>query len=733
MTANPWLLPGPGRVPDLNIVRQALSLLADPSAGIQVTCAPAWSFATFAGAEGIEGAAAWVAAHGDSQGIYYALNPVDVALPTRCKNADALRRRWLLIDVDRVKTDDNKHLSADHREHADALRLAEEVREHLHGLGWPDPGLHLDSGNGAHLLYRIDWPNDQESQKAIAAFLKGLAAQFDGPRGELDRSVHDARRVSKLPGTWARKGPSSAERPHRMAAILGHDSDPGLVSMDMVRIATPNFKEATPTTLRPVPQARTPWVLVPPSSEDTAEKAWARQALAGECERMRSAKPGSLNSQLFRSAAALGNLISGGLLYHEDVVDALLEVGEQAGCDNPKKDRATVERGIEVGKLTPRKPQPRQQMMQSQPPPSVVQPAPQADRKGHPVAQDAISRAAGIATSGTPLIVPLPTIMSSHYPEPRYAVQGIVSEGLNLLVGKPKLGKSWLALNLAITIAAGGVALGNVPVTAGPVLYLALEDRFRRVQSRSKMVLGGLAMEASEGLHVAVDWPRLDAGGLDYLCDWIEGQGCTEEDGKRMSAARLIIIDVWAKFRPIQNGSRASAYDVDYAHMTALKNVLDYYGTSALVLHHTRKAAAADAMDEVSGTAGIAGCADGVAVLTRARMQEGAEMEAELLVMPRDHEEQKLALVVDQKTWVWTSQGKTSDRAEGKVTGAVLRVMAANAGLTLSTRTIMDSLQAEPKPSLSYLRNVLGRLTDGDKIERVRDGYYRLPVTESPF
>lgn len=726
----------------MEMVRQALSLLADPAAGVQLTCMPSWAWGTFPGAgEGIDHAAEWVSSHGDAQGIYYALNPVSVGLETRCKNSDALGRRWLLIDVDRVKTAEDKDFSASAKEHADALGLAEEVREHLHGLGWPDPGFHLDSGNGAHLLYRIDWPNDPESQKVLSAFLKGLAVQFDGPRGELDRAVHDARRISKLPGTWARKGPSTADRPHRMARILSMDAEAVTVPLDLVRQSTPTKSAGEKAEAAPVRVERSPWVLVPVAVEESAELAWARQALASECNRMRSARPGSLNTQLYKSGAAMGNIVASGLLGREEVIEAILEAGAEAGCDNPKKDRATVERGIDEGMKTPRKPEPDPATKNAQPAKQTKQAARDANgpaaaaRYRHPVAAEAMARAAGLDSRLVPVTTSLPTVMNSTYPEPRYAVQGIVSEGLNILVGKPKLGKSWLALNLGITIAAGGVALGGVPVATGPVLYLALEDRLRRLQSRSKMVLGGLVMDPPDDLDVSVEWPRLDAGGLDHICEWIEGKGFTGEGDNRAAVAKLVIIDVWAKFRPVEQNSRASAYDTDYAHMAALKGVLDHYGTSALILHHTRKAAAADAMDEVSGTAGIAGAADGVLVLTRTRHQEpqNGEMEAELLVMPRDHEEQKLALAVDQKTWVWTSQGKTSERSEGKLGAAIMKVMEANAGLTISTRTIMDAIQMDPKPSMDSLRKVLSRLVERDVLSRPRDGHYRRPLTETPF
>ena len=106
-------------------------------------------------------------------------------------------------------------------------------------------------------------------------------------------------------------------------------------------------------------------------------------------------------------------------------------------------------------------------------------------------------------------------LMREELPPVRWAVPGILPEGLSLLAGKPKLGKSWLALGLAVAKASGGLALGKIPVDRGGVLYLALEDNRRRLQNRLRKVLGGDA--APEGLHIATEWARVDEGGADAL------------------------------------------------------------------------------------------------------------------------------------------------------------------------------------------------------------------------
>jgi hypothetical protein len=162
-----------------------------------------------------------------SEGVYFTLNPVDPALKARCANRtqeaeqgfsaadkDITRRRRLLLDADPVRP---KGISATDAEKARALEAARAVAEYLRGLGWPHPIL-ADSGNGYHLLYRIDLP--AEDGGLVKRVLAALAARFNTPAVKIDTSVFNPARITKLYGTLARKGDSIPERPHRRSAIL---------------------------------------------------------------------------------------------------------------------------------------------------------------------------------------------------------------------------------------------------------------------------------------------------------------------------------------------------------------------------------------------------------------------------------------------------------------------------------------------------------------------------------
>lgn len=225
-------------------------------------------------------------------------------------------------------------------------------------------------------------------------------------------------------------------------------------------------------------------------------------------------------------------------------------------------------------------------------------------------------------------------LMGMTFPEPRWAVDGIIPEGLSLLVGSPKVGKSWLSLNIAAAVGSGGRALGKIQVVHGDALYLALEDPQRRLQQRLGLVLEG--GPAPTRLTFDTSWPLLHDGGIDALDLWL-----TENPG-----ARIVVVDVLARVRGGAS-SHEPRYDQDYRAMIGLKALADKHSIAVVVVHHTRKAVAEDYLDAVSGTQGLAGAADSVLVLARTR--GGAD--ATLSITGRDVEETAYAMSLVSGRW----------------------------------------------------------------------------------
>lgn len=369
MSSSIWELTATGPhlgAPDLDQVRLALEILADPGQGVQLQAAPAWAYQTFAAADR-EAAVEWVRRRGDAAGVYYALNPVRPDLAERVRVPDVLSRRWFLIDVDRKKGEADKDLSATDAEHDAARRLACDVHEYLTGhKGWPGPLL-VDSGNGYHLLYRLDLPNSAFVRVLLRQALRHLAERFDGERGSIGTECHDARRVAKLPGTWARRGPATVARPHRLCKLLWVPNELLCVTAEQLQALTGTPAPAA-NGLAPAPSvnghngasgnghAPSPFEL---RATAAGADGYAQSAVDREAGKVLLAPGGQRNNTLNTAAYNLGQLVAGGALDRLRVEEALAEAARRAGlADDPgcgeQGIKATIRSGIEAGMAQPR-------------------------------------------------------------------------------------------------------------------------------------------------------------------------------------------------------------------------------------------------------------------------------------------------------------------------------------------------------------------------------------------
>ena len=250
-------------------------------------------------------------------------------------------------------------------------------------------------------------------------------------------------------------------------------------------------------------------------------------------------------------------------------------------------------------------------------------------------------------------------LMSWELPPPRWAVPDILPEGVTFLAGKPKLGKSWLSLGLGVAIASGGVALGKVPVEAGEVLYLALEDNARRLQRRLRKVLQGGPVPPR--LHISTDWPRAGEGGVEALDGFLRQHPDT----------RLVVVDTLARFKPRATGRR-SQYDEDRDSVDPLAPLVAEHGVAVLLVHHLREMEGDDPLDMISGGAGLTGGVDGALVLKRQRGQA----DAYLHVDGRDIEQSaELALTWDANLAAWTLAGDADEYRTSRARADILRAL----------------------------------------------------------
>jgi hypothetical protein len=211
----------------------------------------------------------------------------------------------------------------------------------------------------------------------------------------------------------------------------------------------------------------------------------------------------------------------------------------------------------------------------------------------------------------------------------------IPSVGLTLICSKPKVGKSWLLLSTCLSV-------------TDAVLYLALEDGQRRMQSRHVKLLP-FGSEWPEHIFLTNKWRRADQGGLNDIREWVEEMRAA---GRKVA---FIAVDVLMKIRPRAIKAK-SAYEADYDALVGLQELATDLDVAIIVTHHARKAEAEDLIDKVSGTAGLAGATDTIIVIE----QRGNNYIFD--VRGRDVTADQLAATFDKSTCRWTFLGSASVR-----------------------------------------------------------------------
>ena len=225
--------------------------------------------------------------------------------------------------------------------------------------------------------------------------------------------------------------------------------------------------------------------------------------------------------------------------------------------------------------------------------------------------------------------------MQQLYAQPlepvEYLADGLLALGLYILGGSPKVGKSWMALQLCLAVCGGKAFLGRA-TRKSEVLYLALEDGPQRLHSRALR----LADTAPKGLHLCHRAAPI-------------GQGLEQQIEAQLAEyphIRLVVLDTLQKVRYV-SGSGVS-YSSDYEDAGALKALADRNGICLLVIHHLRKMTDDDPFNRLSGTNGLAGAADGTLILMRNKRQDGT---ATLYATGRDNEDVEEELEFSDCRW----------------------------------------------------------------------------------
>ena len=237
--------------------------------------------------------------------------------------------------------------------------------------------------------------------------------------------------------------------------------------------------------------------------------------------------------------------------------------------------------------------------------------------------------------------VSMPELYEMVYPGKPPIIDHFLYPGTYLFVGAPKVGKSFMMAQIAYHVSSG-TPMWNYSVRKGTVLYLALEDDYRRLQERLYRMFG---TETTPDLFFSVASKSLNEGLLEQLDSFIREHHDTG----------LVIIDTLQKVREAEGDTYSYARDYDI--IAGLKAFADRTGICLMLVHHTRKQKSDDNFDRISGTNGLLGAADGALIMYKNKRSDG---DATIEVSGRDQPDKKIMLSRNKETLCWELSGEKS-------------------------------------------------------------------------
>lgn len=414
----------------------------------------------------------------------------------------------------------------------------------------------------------------------------------------------------------------------------------------------------------------------------------AAQVLATACKKVATAES-NRNIELNKQAFVVGKYVGNGEIGVDVAVHDLLGACETNGLlaeDGEDQCRKTIYSGMPAGAKSPAR-----------------------------TAADMFDGALPIVASPplaarAPVVRNAATLLGRKFAPVRYIVPGYLAEGCTILAGKPKVGKSWFVLDAALAVSGGnGGQMFGKSVEQGDVLYLALEDNERRLQSRIRKVLGPFA-SGPERLEYHTEWKRYDDGGVADVEAWI----------KAKPKPTLIIVDVLQRIRAA-NVNNQNAYASDYETVAALQRLASQHNVAVVVVHHLRKSAADnDPFDKISGTLGLSGAADSILILDR----DGQGVT--LYGRGRDIEEIETAVQFDKGRCRWTVLGSAPEVRRSDERKAILDVLATGTSMAPA-----DIAAATGMPS-NNVRRLLFKMARTGEVSKIGTGYVSETTPSTP-
>ncbi len=301
-------------------------------------------------------------------------------------------------------------------------------------------------------------------------------------------------------------------------------------------------------------------------------------------------------------------------------------------------------------------------------------------------------------------------LQQKELPPINWIVENLLPEGLAVLAGRPKVGKSWMALEMAISVAEGFKSMGLFNTKKHDVLYIPYEDNPRRLQGRiNKIITSEIGEIAPINFHYPednFDFPKLNESGLDEIEKIIENN----------SNIKFIVIDTLGRGIADKGRKDRSMYNADYDISSRIQKLAISRNICILLIHHTRKEKAENVFDEISGTTGLTAGVDTMLVLKK---EDNKHI---LYVAGRDVQENEYHLEFDENNCVW--------RAEDKISAVKMTVereeifeLIKSYGRKMRTGEIAEALGK----SKSNISKMLGKMVNGGTLKSVSFGVYDLP------
>jgi hypothetical protein len=504
---------------------------------------------------------------------------------------DIIAYRWLFVDLDPVRPTGISSSDAQ-------LKCAEELRnkvyEYLQSLGFPEP-IKAMSGNGYHLLYRIDIPNDEKGRALVGRCLKNLASLFDNDEVKIDTTNSNPSRICKLHGTLAQKGTSTKARPHRMSKLENVPEPLVTTPRNVLQVLADELPDETePVKIRRGAsiQQKTDFDLLAfmrdhglSYSEDSNDRAkiykldhcpFDPSHTNGDAKIFQYGD-GAIAFKCHHNSCRKYKWQDVRLKYEPDAYDH-------------EDDDSHIDEGYRRHK---------QQKAEEDAVKAAIkqdQPKPKKKRTFRK-----LKTAEGL--------------LQKDLPEPRVFIGvddelPILVEGTCILSAKPKLGKSWLALGMCLAVANGEDFMGYKTRKCS-TLYLDLETSEQLQQKRLKKMLKGAKPPSKFYLETETD--TIENGFVEQIENYLQ----QDPD------IGVVVIDVFQIIRSTAKSAKETEYEHAYRDITPLNELAQKHHISIILVCHDRKAVDPDdPFSNILGSTGLQGAATQMMVMFRRRKDE---------------------------------------------------------------------------------------------------------------